>query len=666
MRSTVGAVQLPDSARRAALLKQVDQFDPQHFGISPREADAMDPQQRLLLEVSWEALEHAGIDPESLYQTSAGVYIGITSHDYAQLQTRDGDLTKLHSHFAAGVAPSITAGRIAYTFGLNGPAIAVDTACSSSLVAVHLACESLQRRECSMALAGGVNLILAPEASVAFAQAGMLSASGACSPFLNSADGFVRGEGCGVVVLMRLADAESAGDRILAVILGSAVNQDGASSGLTAPNGLAQQALLREAQRRAGVAPWQIGYIEAHGTGTKLGDPVEGEALGAVFAGRSDKLPIGSVKANMGHLESAAGIAGLIKVALSLEHGEIPGQILDGSLNEHIRWKELPLEVTGEARAWRPIEGRCIGGVSSFGFSGTNAHVLMERYAHEDKLLDEPESCDVLTISARNEALLQRLAERYSTYLAATDWKWNEICQTAGAGRSALAERLAVVAKGREEAAGKLLSWLNGEAVSGVYRGHVRTALRGEPEKMDKLTPESVAELFVRGGHVDWKSRGAGKGLRRAELPTYPFERERYWFEERQNEAEEGRAIQAEPIATEPQLRDLRLLLADVSAEERLKIIRNFLRDHVAAVLELNAAEIDEERPLAELGMDSLMALELKHRVEKSSGLTLPANFLFAYPTIRQAEAYLNAMTGLDRKDMDLRVRSSDYEDVAL
>jgi acyl transferase domain-containing protein len=290
----------------------------------------------------------------------------------------------------------------------------------------------------------------------------------------------------------------------------------------------------------------------------------------------------------------------------------------------------------------------------------------MERYAHEDKLLDEPESCDVLTISARNEALLQRLAERYSTYLAATDWKWNEICQTAGAGRSALAERLAVVAKGREEAAGKLLSWLNGEAVSGVYRGHVRTALRGEPEKMDKLTPESVAELFVRGGHVDWKSRGAGKGLRRAELPTYPFERERYWFEERQNEAEEGRAIQAEPIATEPQLRDLRLLLADVSAEERLKIIRNFLRDHVAAVLELNAAEIDEERPLAELGMDSLMALELKHRVEKSSGLTLPANFLFAYPTIRQAEAYLNAMTGLDRKDMDLRVRSSDYEDVAL
>src|ERR1700743_2026647 len=302
MRLMDNAVQLPDSARRAGLLKQVDLFDPQHFGISPREAAAMDPQQRLLLEVSWGTLEHAGIDPSSLYQTNAGVYIGIASQDYAHLQTRCGDPGNLHPHFAAGAALSVAAGRIAYTFGLHGPAISVDTACSSSLVAVHLACEALRRQECSMALAGGVNLILAPEASVAFAQAGMLSPNGTCAPFLNSADGFVRGEGCGIVALKRLAGAEASGDRILAVILGSAVNQDGASSGLTAPNGLAQQALLREAHRRAGVTPGEIGYIETHGTGTKLGDPIESESLGAVFAGRSEKLAIGSVKANIGHL----------------------------------------------------------------------------------------------------------------------------------------------------------------------------------------------------------------------------------------------------------------------------------------------------------------------------------------------------------------------------
>ncbi|HEX4320427.1 MAG TPA: polyketide synthase, partial [Acidobacteriaceae bacterium] len=314
--------ELPRSAHSAALLERVDLFDPRHFGISPREAAGMDPQQRLLLEVSWEALENAGIDPFSLYQSATGVYIGIASHDYAQLQMRSGCLDRIDPHFASGAAASVAAGRLSYFLGLNGPAVSIDTACSSSLVAIHLACEALRRDECSAALAGGVNLILSPEPSIAFAQAGMLSEHGVCRAFDALADGFVRGEGCGVVVLKRLSSAKAGGDRILGLILGSAVNQDGASSGLTVPNGLAQQALLRLAHRRAGIEPWQVGYVEAHGTGTALGDPIEAEALGAVFGGskRAAKLPIGSVKTNIGHLESAAGVAGLLKLVLGLQH----------------------------------------------------------------------------------------------------------------------------------------------------------------------------------------------------------------------------------------------------------------------------------------------------------------------------------------------------------
>ncbi|WP_058188400.1 type I polyketide synthase [Terracidiphilus gabretensis] len=667
LRTTDGVVQLPDSARGAALLKQVDLFDPQHFGISPREAAAMDPQQRLLLEVSWEALEHAGIDPFSLYQTRAGVYIGITSHDYAQLQTRGGNLKELHPHSAVGVASSIAAGRIAYTLGLHGPAISIDTACSSSLVAVHLASEALRRQECSMALAGGVNLILAPEASVAFAQAGMLSASGTCAPFLSSADGFVRGEGCGIVVLKRLKDSEAAGDRILAVILGSAVNQDGPSSGLTAPNGLAQQALLREAHRRAGIAPEEVRYVEAHGTGTKLGDPVESEALGAVFAGRSEKLAIGSVKANVGHLEAAAGVAGLIKLVLSLVHGEIPGQLMRRGLSEYIRWDELPLELPAETSAWMPIAGRRIGGVSSFGFSGTNAHVVVEGWSSEEDQREVPEGSDVLMISARTEGSLRRLAEKYSMYLRETTWNWSEICHTASVGRAALAERLAVVAGSRDEAAEKLSDWLSGKAANGVYRGHVKAARRGNQGQTDELTPEAFAELFAQGGDVNWKRRGAGKGLRRAELPIYPFERERYWFKERSLDREEAPMISLGSTEAKPHLEDLRFLLTDASDEERLGIIRNFLRGEIAKVLEMNvSAELREDKPLAEMGMDSLMALELKHSVQQSSGVMLPANFMFEYPTIQQAAAYLNAMIGSNQKEPRSLTHSADYEDIAL
>ena len=309
--------------RSGGFLKDVDRFDPEFFGISPREAISLDPQQRLLLEVGWEALERAGRAKNRLAENQTGVFIGITSHDYAQLQGATGGTAEFDAYHITGNALNAAAGRLSYAFGFQGPCIAIDTACSSSLVAVHLACRSLSSGECSLALAGGVDLILSPIASIALSRARVLSPDGRCKAFDAAADGMGRGEGCGVVVLKRLSDAIKDRDHIVAVIAGSAVNQDGPSSGLTVPNGPAQEALIRQALASAKTSPDHVDYIEAHGTGTALGDPVEFGALTAVFgSGRSPDRPllVGSVKSNIGHSEAAAGIAGLIKAALALSH----------------------------------------------------------------------------------------------------------------------------------------------------------------------------------------------------------------------------------------------------------------------------------------------------------------------------------------------------------
>jgi NADPH:quinone reductase-like Zn-dependent oxidoreductase/NADP-dependent 3-hydroxy acid dehydrogenase YdfG/acyl carrier protein len=385
----------------------------------------------------------------------------------------------------------------------------------------------------------------------------MLSATGKVRAFDDGADGFVRGEGCGVVVLKRLSDAERDGDRILGVILGSAVNQDGASSGLTVPNGLAQQALLREAHRRAGIESRQVGYVEAHGTGTALGDPIEAEALGAVFgAGRERKLLIGSVKTNVGHLESAAGVAGLIKLVLSLDHGVIPAQLHWERPSEHVRWSELALEVVTEAQAWEPIEGRRIGGVSSFGFSGTNAHVVVEGRAQAAKR-EEPEFREeVLVITARNEAALRSLVERYAECLADSDASWSDLCYTAAVGRAVFAERFAIVAAGKKEAAEKLERWLRGALPDGVFQGEVSAGHRaGSAVIGGEASPQTAAEQFVRGASIDWAGRFTGRKLRRVSLPTYAFQRERYWIEAAPQSREEsgeptGRAMLGRRLRT--------------------------------------------------------------------------------------------------------------------
>ncbi|VVJ18855.1 Polyketide synthase modules and related proteins [Amycolatopsis camponoti] len=396
-------------------LDDVAGFDAEHFGITPREAATMDPQQRMLLEVAWAALEHAGIAPASLRGSRTGVFTGISTHDYGHL-TLAGAAPDLWT--ATGAAGSIAANRLSYVYDLRGPSMAVDTACSSSLVAVHHAVRALRDGEAGLALAAGVNLMLVPGPTAAFAAAGLLAGDGRCKTFSGGADGIARAEGCGVVVLKRLADAEVDGDRVLAVIRSSAVNSDGRSNGLAAPNPVAQQAMLRDAYRGAGLDPSTVDYVEAHGTGTLLGDPIEAGALGAVLgAGRSPGAPllVGSVKTNIAHAEAAAGIAGLIKVVLALSRGELPPQLHFTAPNPHIAFDDLRLKVVTEPTPWPSYSGRATAGVSAFGFGGTNAHVVLEEAAPTGTPSPGP-GVRIGLLSARSR---DRLAER-ATQLA--DW----------------------------------------------------------------------------------------------------------------------------------------------------------------------------------------------------------------------------------------------------
>ena len=473
-------------SRYAGLLDQVDLFDPQFFGIAPREAEAMDPQQRLLLEVAWEALERAGIPPAGLGGSRTGVFVGIVTGDYSLLATRTGDTTLLDGYFGAGMAHSIAAGRLSYVLGLQGPSLAVDTACSSSLLAVHLACQSLRLGECSLALAAGVNMILSPECTIMASQARMLSPDGRCKAFDASADGYVRAEGCAVVVLRRLSDALAAGDNILAVIRGTAANQDGRSQGITAPNRLAQEAVIREALVDASMAPAAVDYVEAHGTGTSLGDPIEVEALASVLGeGRPAERPVlvGSIKSNVGHLEGAAGIAGLLKLVLSLSRGELPRHLHFTRPNPHIAWDRLPVQVVTTHRPWERRQGRRIGGVSSFGFSGTNVHLVVEEAP--ERAEPAPGSADrplhVLTLSAKSEASLRELAGRFERHLASPDGAaLADVAFTAGTGRSHFRHRMALVTGSAAHAREALAALADARPSPGLVTGRAEGAGRAE------------------------------------------------------------------------------------------------------------------------------------------------------------------------------------------
>jgi acyl transferase domain-containing protein/acyl carrier protein len=488
-------------SRRAGFVRNLDCFDARFFSISPREALTLDPQQRLLLEVAWEALENAAVPAHQLARTRTGVFVGITGSDFSHLSARAADIRLIDPYSGTGSAACVAPGRLSYILGLQGPSLAVDTACSSSLVAVHLACQSLRLGECQTALAGGVNAILIPDGSIYFCKVRALSPDGRCKTFDASADGYVRGEGCGVVVLKRLSDALANRDRILAVILGSATNHDGPSGGLTIPNGPAQEAVIRAALANAGVQASEIGYVEAHGTGTRLGDPIELQALSSIYS----SCAVGSVKTNIGHLEAAAGIAGLIKTVLALRNQTIPPHLNFAVPNPLIPWDRLQFTIPTKPVDWPE---RRTAGVSAFGFSGTNAHVIVGQAPAPAPVPHSSRPFHVLTLSARTEQALRDSAARYSAYLVDTTESLAGICYTSNIGRTHFAHRIAVAAQSLDELRG------------------VDLLQRAAPGKV----PE-IVNSYLSGADIDWVAFHNGHACRTVGLPTYPFQRERHWSE---------------------------------------------------------------------------------------------------------------------------------------
>ncbi|MCC6696544.1 MAG: SDR family NAD(P)-dependent oxidoreductase [Candidatus Hydrogenedentes bacterium] len=470
-------------ARWGGFIDKIDLFDPGFFGISPREATRMDPQQRILLELAWNAIEDAGIDPDTLHGSRTGVFVGITGNDYGRVQMNPA---YTDMYMPTGNATSIAANRVSYFFNLRGPSMIVDTACSSSLVALHLACKSLWNREADAALAGGTNLLLSPTLTINLSLAGMLSKEGRCKAFDASADGFVRGEGAGFVVLKPLARALADGDAIYATVLATSVNSDGRSNGITAPSREAQEAALRDACRRAGIPPATIDYVEAHGTGTVLGDPIEASAIGTVLGvGRDPERPIllGSVKTNIGHLEGAAGIAGIIKAALCIKHRQIPPSLHFKNPNPNIPFDRLPLRVQTQLSPWPAWSEGAVAGVSSFGFGGTNAcAILGEAPQQAPRTSASPSPFPhLLVLSAHDQKTLPAVAEVYADFLRSGDNQGippEDICYTAALHRKHFPQRLAVTGRDREDLASGIEAFINGAARANVCVGAAVTDRR--------------------------------------------------------------------------------------------------------------------------------------------------------------------------------------------
>ena len=463
-------------ARRGGFIDGIDQFDPQFFGISPREAPYVDPQHRLLLETAWEAIEDAGIVLDLERGTDLAVFVGISHNDYQVIQGTAWDSSGISPHSPTGTAHSIAANRISYCFNLRGPSVALDTACSSALTAVHMACEHIWSGHGEAALAGGVTVMITQGGFIGFSQASMLSPEGRCKAFDASADGFVRGEGAGIVVLKRLSKAVEDGDPIQAVIVGSAINQDGHTNGISLPSAEAQARLVRDACKDAEIAPAAVGFVEAHGTGTAVGDPIEAHALAeALCAERPADAPlaIGSIKTNLGHLETAAGLAGLVKAALALKHGQIPASLHFETPNPHIDFAALKIRVPIALEEFPKTNGLRVAGVNSFGFGGSNSHVILTEPPPRPRPIAPASASErawPLMLSARSEGALRASAARLSEWLDVKE-KSNgssqtlpDLAYTLGARRNHHQHRLTLVARSSEEVIQELNAYVQGQS----------------------------------------------------------------------------------------------------------------------------------------------------------------------------------------------------------
>jgi acyl transferase domain-containing protein/enoyl-CoA hydratase/carnithine racemase/acyl carrier protein len=532
------------------LLEDYDRFDPLFFNISPVEAKAMDPQQRLFLQTCWQGIEHAGYNPKALAGSRCGVFVGAAGNDYGLLSRR----SQLSAHGFTGNASSILSARIAYFLDLQGPCMAIDTACSSSLVAIATACDSLVSGASDLALAGGVYVGAGPAMHIMTAQSGMLSHDGKCHTFDHRANGFVPGEAVGVVLLKRLADAERDGDAIHAVIQGWGVNQDGRTNGITAPNPVSQARLMQEVYRRHGIDPAGIQLVEAHGTGTPLGDPIEVEGLKQAFRAHTRKTAycaLGSVKSNIGHCLTAAGVTSFIKAVLALQHKQLPPTIHFERLNPHVRLEDSPFVVNDSLRDWTPDGGaRRQAAVSSFGYSGTNAHLVVAEYAARPRAQGVAAAPVALVpLSAKTGEQLRQRARDLLAFLrgAGHACALADIAYTLQVGREAMDERLGFLAESTAQLATRLEAWLDGrEDDAQACRGTVRANkeglhLIGDDDELKRTIIENwlaqhkfgkLLALWAKGLELDWSLFHRGAAPRRIVLPTYPFARERYWIDE--------------------------------------------------------------------------------------------------------------------------------------
>ncbi|MCC3331671.1 thioester reductase domain-containing protein [Nocardia abscessus] len=657
-------------------LDGVAEFDPAFFDLVPAEADYMDPQQRLFLEHSWLALEDAAIDPKSLRRSRCGVFAGSPGSDYANLLRSRG--TAGSHHMFTGNSPAILPARVAYHLDLTGPCLGLDTACSSALVALHQACRSLASGESELALAGGVAVFVTPEYHLLASSMGMLSPRGRCASFADDADGFVIAEGVGVVVLKPLAAAQRDGDPIHGVIRGIGINHDGRTNGITAPSVRAQTELELAVYRDGGIDPSTIGYVETHGTGTRLGDPIEIEALTAAFrryTGAVGTVPVGSVKSNIGHASHAAGMASLFKVLLAMRAGQLPPSLHVAAVNPLLGLDESPFFVNTELRPWTGTPHRAA--ISSFGFSGTNAHLVVDSAPEPGTARREvPGGPQLVVLSARSATSLTRMARSLRRHLAAhPELVPADIARTLAFGRGGFEHRLAVVGDSVDAIAARLAAFVEGDRPPGVFTGTIDTATTDRAGAIALDDPVAAARQWVEGGHVEYTG-WSDPGARRIHLPGYEFERERCWAPDTSDapssthavdaarlqdgpstrrETAENSLIPAAPTAAAPQddnrLRngadhDARGLVtpdaepvSSGSAPLR-QAAEIYLKGLLAEYCRLDPQRIRTRIPLQDYGIDSVLISKMNDRLETDFG-PLPSTLFFEYQTVRDIAGYL-------------------------
>lgn len=661
----------------AAYLDRVDLFDPIFFNIPPGEAKVICPEQRLFLEVAWESLEDAGYSDRELYGAKAGIFVGFTNTDYSKL-IRGYEPTSV-----AGNVPSVTSARLAYIMNFSGPCPMIDTACSSSLVALHMACQALRSGDCEIALVGGVNIVLLPIKEYASNQMGIASPDGRCKTFDADANGVGGGEGVLSVVLKPLDKALKDRDHIYAVIKGSAVNNDGRSNGIAAPNALAQTRVIRDAWERAGISPETISYIEAHGTGTKLGDPIEIEGLTGAFRAHTAKTrfcPIGSLKTNIGHLDSAAGLSGLVKTVLALHHREIPPSLNFKTPNPFIDFANAPVYVNTEVRAWEaPYPRRA--GVNSFGISGTNCHVLIEE---GPEVRREPEIAGerLFTLSAKTPKSLWGLVERYRKFLTETTERFSDICFTANAGRGQYTYRLALVVKDMHDlhrkiellaTVGEQAEWQGLKTAEEIYYSHsggnagrgLQTSKAKDPAGEYKVEKDAdlrvVASTYVGGTLLNWIGYYQNIDVRRVALPTYVFDHRRLWvdytapaepsiYDQINRLGYEGQSPQGKETHTMTSISNAgstqdteaevaAALVAELSEEELVYLkVRQVWTDV------LGYDELLPEADFFELGGNSLNAMQIIAKIHRALNVRIPLEEFLNHPTLEGMAKFILTM----------------------